>query len=46
MKLFGTNGIRGIANEYLECNMLVKIGMSIAKVLVGYDQIRYTDDYE
>ena len=33
MKMFGTNGIRGIANEYLECNMLVKIGMSIAKVL-------------
>ena len=33
MKMFGTNGIRGIANEYLECNMLIKIGMSIAKVL-------------
>ena len=33
MKMFGTNGIRGIANEYLECDMLIKIGMSIAKVL-------------
>lgn len=33
MKMFGTNGIRGIANEFLSCNKLVKIGMSIAKVL-------------
>ena len=33
MKMFGTNGIRGVANDYLECNMLVKIGMSIASVL-------------
>lgn len=33
MKMFGTNGIRGIANDYLECNMLIKIGMSIAKIL-------------
>ena len=31
--MFGTNGIRGIANEYLNCNMLIKIGMSIAVVL-------------
>ena len=31
--MFGTNGIRGIANEFLECNRLIKIGMSIAKVL-------------
>lgn len=33
MKMFGTNGIRGIANEFLECNKLVKIGMSIASAL-------------
>ncbi len=33
MKMFGTNGIRGVANDYLSCNRLVKIGMSIAKVL-------------
>ena len=33
MKMFGTNGIRGIANEYLRCDMLIKIGMSIATVL-------------
>ena len=31
--MFGTNGIRGIANEFLECNRLIKIGMSIATVL-------------
>ena len=31
--MFGTNGIRGIANEYLDCNKLVKIGMSIAEIL-------------
>lgn len=33
MKMFGTNGIRGIANEFLDCNRLMKIGMSIATVL-------------
>ena len=33
MKMFGTNGIRGIANDYLSCGMLVKIGMSIGKIL-------------
>lgn len=33
MKLFGTNGIRGIANDYLSCDKLVKIGMAIAKIL-------------
>ena len=33
MKLFGTNGIRGIANDFLNCNNLSKIGMSIAHVL-------------
>ena len=31
--MFGTNGIRGIANDFLDCNRLVKIGMSIAKIL-------------
>ena len=33
MKMFGTNGIRGIANDFLKCNNLTKIGMSIASVL-------------
>ena len=33
MKMFGTNGIRGIPNEFLNCNNLTKIGMSIAFVL-------------
>ena len=33
MKMFGTNGIRGVANEFLDCNRLVKIGMSIAQIL-------------
>ena len=33
MKMFGTNGIRGIANDFLNCNNLVKIGMSIASIL-------------
>lgn len=33
MKMFGTNGIRGIANEFLNCDRLVKIGMSVAHVL-------------
>ena len=33
MKMFGTNGIRGIANDFLSCDRLVKIGMSIAEIL-------------
>lgn len=33
MKMFGTNGIRGVANDFLCCDNLIKIGMSIAKVL-------------
>ncbi len=33
MKMFGTNGIRGVANEFLDCNKLMKIGMSIAEIL-------------
>ena len=33
MKMFGTNGIRGIANGDLNCDRLIKIGMSIAAVL-------------
>ena len=33
MKMFGTNGIRGIANDFLNCDRLIKIGMSIATVL-------------
>lgn len=33
MKMFGTNGIRGIANEYLDNELSVKVGMAIAHVL-------------
>ena len=33
MKMFGTNGIRGIANAFLSCDKLIKIGMSIAEIL-------------
>ena len=33
MKMFGTNGIRGIANEFLSCSNLDRIGKSIAYVL-------------
>ena len=34
MKMFGTNGIRGIANDFfLNCNNSAKIGMAIASVL-------------
>lgn len=33
MRMFGTNGIRGIANDFLSCDRLTKIGMSIAEVL-------------
>ncbi len=33
MKMFGTNGIRGIANEFLDCDNLTRIGRSIAYVL-------------
>ena len=33
MKMFGTNGIRGVANEYLDCGLSTKVGMAIAYVL-------------
>ncbi len=33
MKMFGTNGIRGEANGYLSCELALKVGKSIAKVL-------------
>ena len=33
MKMFGTNGIRGEANQYLNCELSLKVGKSIAKVL-------------
>ena len=33
MKMFGTNGIRGIANEFLDCNRCMKIGQAIAVIL-------------
>jgi len=33
MKMFGTNGIRGVANEYLSCELSTKVGKAIATVL-------------
>ncbi len=33
MKMFGTNGIRGVANEYLNCELSVNVGRAIAYVL-------------
>lgn len=32
-KMFGTNGIRGEANQYLNCELSLKVGKAIAKVL-------------
>lgn len=31
--MFGTNGIRGVANQYLDCELALKVGKAIAKVL-------------
>jgi phosphomannomutase/phosphoglucomutase len=33
MKMFGTNGIRGVTNEYLSCELSLQIGRAIGKVL-------------
>lgn len=33
MKMFGTNGVRGIANEYLCCELALQMGKSIGKIL-------------
>lgn len=33
MKMFGTNGIRGVANEYLSCELALQVGKAIATVL-------------
>jgi len=33
MKMFGTNGIRGVANGYLSCELSMKVGRAIAYVL-------------
>lgn len=33
MKMFGTNGIRGIANEYMSCELALRIGRSVGAVL-------------
>ncbi len=33
MKMFGTNGIRGVANDYLDCELSTKVGKAIAYVL-------------
>ncbi len=37
-KLFGTDGIRGIANSELTCELALKVGKAVAQVLAGsYD---------
>lgn len=33
MRMFGTNGVRGIANEYLSCELALQMGRSIGTVL-------------
>ena len=33
MKMFGTNGIRGVANDYLDCELALRVGKAIAKVM-------------
>ena len=33
MKMFGTNGIRGESNQYLNCELSLKVGKAIATVL-------------
>lgn len=33
MRMFGTNGIRGVANEYLSCELALKVGKAIASVM-------------
>ena len=34
-RLFGTDGVRGIANEVLTCEIAMKIGRAVATVLSG-----------
>ena len=34
-RLFGTDGVRGIANDSLDCEMAYRLGYSAAKVLTG-----------
>ena len=33
MKMFGTNGVRGIANGYLSCELALQMGRSVGVVL-------------
>ena len=33
MSMFGTNGVRGIANEYLDCELALQMGRAVSKVL-------------
>lgn len=33
MSMFGTNGVRGIANEYLSCELALQMGRAVAAVL-------------
>lgn len=39
-KLFGTDGIRGIANRELTCELAIKIGKAAAKVLTDFQKNR------
>ena len=34
-RLFGTDGVRGIANEKLDCTLAFKLGQAAAKVLTN-----------
>ena len=34
-RLFGTDGVRGVANEFLTCEMAMRIGRATASVIVG-----------
>ena len=44
-KLFGTDGIRGIAGEELTAELAFRLGLSVAKVLTENkkDQTKVTD---
>ncbi len=33
MKIFGTNGIRGVVNDYLTCKLTFSVGRSAGSVL-------------
>ena len=40
-RLFGTDGVRGIANEFLTCELATDIGKALGEVLIGaHSQIK------